>query len=356
LIGTAHLSSPAVTPCRTAGHRRGHIDCRSSIADPRATRTTTRPNIETPASELNDTRSMARRLRGTWRLLLAAGKAWVDDHCSRMGAALAYYTLFSIAPLLLIVVSVAGLVFGEEAARGELYDQLVGLLGSANAGTVQAMLESLNRPTQGLIGASIGAATMAVGATTVFAELRGAMDHIWRAPIAPASGVFSWLRVRLVSMGLVLGSGFLLIVSLIVSAALSALNRWAAPWFGEDVLMAASVLNLVIGFGFVTALFAMLYKWLPHVQLAWRDVWIGAAVTATLFTLGKSLIGLYLGRSGVASVFGAAASLVVLMLWVYFSAQIFLFGAEITSVYAHRHGSLRGTRARDLPPLPQERP
>lgn len=286
--------------------------------------------------------TVAETLRDTARLLLAAGHAWVDDRASSMGAALAYYTLFSLAPLLLIAVSVAGLVFGEEAARGELYDQLVGLVGSASARTVQDMLESLNVPQKSVLGTLIGLAVMAVGATTVFAELRSAIDHIWRAPKAPpSSGIFSWLRVRLLSLGLVLGIGFLLMVSLIVSAALSALSRWAAPWFGQDVLPVASALNLIASLLFVMALFAMLYKWLPHVHLAWRDVWIGAAATAILFTAGKWLIGLYIGRSGVASVFGAAASLVVLMLWVYFSAQIFLFGAEITSVYAHRHGSLR---------------
>lgn len=296
--------------------------------------------------------SLLADLRGTGRLLVAAGNAWVDDHCSSMGAALAYYTLFSIAPLLLIAVSVAGLVFGAEAARGELYEQLAGLVGAANARTVQDMLESLNQPRKGVISALAGAGAMAIGATTVFAELRSSMDHIWRAPIAAPSGIFSWLRVRLLSLGMVLGIGFLLMVSLIVSAALSALSRWAAPWFGHDVLIAASALNLVVSFAFVMALFAMLYKWLPHVHLAWRDVWIGAAATALLFTIGKWLIGLYIGRSGVTSVFGAAASLVVLMLWVYFSAQIFLFGAEITSVYAHRHGSLRhaaAARERDLP-------
>lgn len=285
---------------------------------------------------------MADTLRASGRLLLAAGRAWVDDRASSMGAALAYYTLFSLAPLLLIAVSVAGLVFGEEAARGELYDQLVGLVGHASAQTVQDMLESLNVPQKSVLGTLIGLAVMGVGATTVFAELRHAIDHIWRAPKATSGGgIFSWLRVRLLSLGLVLGIGFLLIVSLIVSAGLAALSRWAAPWFGQDALLAASTLNLVVSLLFVTALFAMLYKWLPHVHLAWRDVWIGAAATAILFTAGKWLIGLYIGRTGMTSVFGAAASLVVLMLWVYFSAQIFLFGAEITSVYAHRHGSLR---------------
>lgn len=291
--------------------------------------------------------SIIEKLRDTGRLLLAAGNAWIDDRASSMGAALAYYTLFSLAPLLLIAVSVAGLVFGEEAARGELYDQLVGLVGTASARTVQEMLESLNVPQKSAIGTLVGVAVMAVGATTVFAELRSAIDHIWRAPQpAPSGGIFTWLRVRLLSLGLVLGIGFLLIVSLIVSAALSALSRWAAPWFGQNVLLAASALNLVASLLFVMVLFAMLYKWLPRVHLAWRDVWIGAAATAVLFTAGKWLIGLYIGRSGVASVFGAAASLVVLMLWVYFSAQIFLFGAEITSVYAHRHGSLRDAKKR----------
>jgi membrane protein len=280
--------------------------------------------------------------RATGRLLVDSANAWVDDRAPRMGAALAYYTLFSIAPLLLIVVSVAGLVFGEQAARGEVFEQLRDLVGNDSAHAIEAMLESVNRPGQGLFSTLIGVVVMLIGATTVLAELQAAMDRIWRVPAASQSGgLGSWLRVRLLAIGLVLGIGFLLMVSLAVSAALSGLSKWAAPYFGYDVLLVASLLNLFISYAFVITLFAMIYKMLPRLRIAWRDVWFGAAITAVLFTVGKWLIGVYIGRAGVASTFGAAASLVVLMLWVYFSAQIFLFGAEITSIYAHRHGSLR---------------
>jgi membrane protein len=281
-------------------------------------------------------------LRTTWRLLVDAGAAFVDHRAPRMGAALAYYTLFSIAPLLLIVVSVAGLVFGEEAARGELFEQLRSVIGSEGARTAETLLQSVNRPGQGLVNTVAGVLVMLVGATTVFAELQAALDRVWRVEgQTDGRGLWAWLRARLLSIGLVLGIGFLLIVSLVISALLSGISKWAAPWFGDDLLVTAAWLNLFISLGFVVVLFAAIFRWLPRVRVAWRDVWFGAAVTAGLFTLGKYLIGLYLGRTGVASTFGAAASLVVLMLWVYFSAQIFLFGAEITAIYAYRHGSLQ---------------
>ncbi len=280
-------------------------------------------------------------LRATGRILTAAAQAWVDDRAPRMGAALAYYTLFSIAPLLVIVLSVAGLVFGEQAARGELFAQLAALVGPDGARTIESLLESVSRPGQGILGTVVGVLLMVFGATTVLAELQDAMDRILRVPEAATSnGVLSWLRVRLLSLGLVLGIGFLLMVSLLLSAALAALGKWSAPYFSDDWLLLASLLNFGLSFGFVATLFAMLYKWLPRAAIGWHDVWLGAVITALLFSVGKWGIGLYIGRTSVASGYGAAGSLVVLMLWVYFSAQIFLFGAEITSVHAHRHGSL----------------
>jgi membrane protein len=281
-------------------------------------------------------------------MLRDAAAAWVDDYASSMGAALAYYTLFSIAPLLLIVISVAGLAFGEEAARGEIMSQLSSLLGTEGARAVESLLRGLNRPEAGITGTIVGAVAMGIGATTVFGELQDAMDRIWRSPTpAPGGGLWGLLRARLLSMGMVLGIGFLLIVSLIASAALAALGKWWGPWFSE-FLHLATVLDLALSYLLVTTVFAMIYKWMPRVKVAWRDVWIGAAITAVLFTIGKWLIGQYIGRSGVASAFGAAASLVVLLLWVYYSAQIFLLGAEFTWVYAHRHGSLQG-RDRNQP-------
>jgi membrane protein len=284
-------------------------------------------------------------LGSAWRVVRDAATSWVDDYAASMGAALAFYTLFSIAPLLLIVISVAGIVFGESAARGEIMAQISGLVGHDSARTIESMLEGLNRPGAGLLGTLVGLGALLIGATTVFAELQDAMDRIWRAPARPTGGgLWRLLRARLLSLGLVLGIGFLLMVSLIASAALAALGKWWAPWFGE-VAVLATALELLVSFALITAVFAMIYKWMPRVQVAWRDVWIGAALTALLFTVGKTLIGLYIGRSGVASPFGAAASLVVLLLWVYYSAQIFLLGAEFTWVYARRHGSLRAQQA-----------
>ena len=259
-----------------------------------------------------------------------------------MGAALAFYTLFSIAPLLLIAISLAGLFFGEQAARGEIMEQLSSLVGAASASTIQTLLEGLNRPATSAYGTVVGLAVLLVGATTVFGELRSAMDRIWRAPARPAgAGWWRVLQIRLLSASMVLGIGFLLIASLIVSAALAALGKWWAPWFGEYALV-ANLVDWSVSFCLLTGIFAMIYKWVPRVNMVWRDVLIGATLTALLFTAGKSWIGLYIGRSGVASPFGAAASLVVFLLWVYYSAQIFLLGAEFIWVYAHRYGSLKG--------------
>jgi membrane protein len=267
--------------------------------------------------------------------------AWIEDRAPSMGAALAYYTLFSMAPLLLIVISLAGLMFGAEAARGEIVDQLRGLMGDTGANAVQQLLESVNWPAGGLLATLVGIGLMLVGATTVFAELQSTLDHIWRAPARHEPGLWTLLRSRLLSFGVILGVGFLLIVSLVFSAALAALQRWWLPWLGQWELWATG-LNVAISFGLMTALFAMIYKLMPRVRIAWSDVWVGALVTALLFSVGPSLIGLYIGHSAVASGFGAAGSLVVLLIWIYYSAQIFLLGAEFTWVYAHQLGSRRG--------------
>jgi membrane protein len=266
--------------------------------------------------------------------------AWIDDYAPSMGAALAYYTMFSIAPLLLIVIAVAGLVFGEQAARGEIVGQLRMLIGPEGAAAIESLLVSVNDDAGGVVATLSGMAMLLLGATTVFAELQGAMDRIWRSPRPPRSGLWAFLLTRLLSLGLILGIGFLLIVSLVASAALAAFGRWWAPLFG-DARMVVSVLDFGLSFAFVTTGFAMIYKWMPRVQLRWSDVWIGAVVTALLFTIGKSLIGTYLGNSGISSAFGAAGSLVAVVAWVYYSAQVFLLGVEFTQLYARRHGSLR---------------
>ncbi len=271
-----------------------------------------------------------------------AVNSWMDDYAPSMGAALAYYTMFSVAPLLLIVISVAGLVFGREAATGEIFEQLQGLMGAQGAEAIQSLLQSVNKPTEGIIATVIGTVVLVIGATTVFSELQDSLDRIWRAPARERSGgVWKLLRARLLSFSMIMGIGFLLMVSLVFSAALSALGKWWAPMFGGWEVL-AQVLNFVFSFAFVTAVFAMIYKIMPRVHVDWRDVWVGAAVTSLMFTLGKFLIGLYIGKSTVASGFGAAGSLAVVLVWVYYSAQIFLLGAEFTWVYAHTYGSRRG--------------
>lgn len=268
----------------------------------------------------------------------------------RMGAALAYYTLFSLAPLLLIVVSVAGLVWGGEAVRGELVQQLAALLGSTAATTIEGLLKSVAWPAGGWLSTALGLALMLVGATTVFAELQDALDTIWHVPARPVQGWWAWLRARLLSFGLILGLSFLLLVSLLLGALLSVAELWWKPWFGAWLSVAA-VANTVISQGLVVAVFALIFKWMPRARVAWRDVVLGALVTAGLFELGRRVISAYLQGSGVTSGFGAAASVVALLVWVYFSAQILLIGAEFTWAYARVLGSRRpaapaGTPAR----------
>jgi membrane protein len=279
-------------------------------------------------------------LKDAFHLVQSTVDAWLDDKAPSMGAALAYYTLFSIAPLLLIVISVAGLLFGADAARGEIFGQLRGLVGESGAAAIQSMLESVNRPTEGITATVTGIGLVLAGATTVFGELQDALDRIWRAPQRTGSGLWQLLRARLLSFGMVLGIGFLLMVSLVFSAAVEVLQRWWEPWLGGWVAPIALV-NHGITFALVTAMFAMIYKLMPRVRIEWPDVLVGAVVTAALFTVGKWLIGLYIGTAGVGSGFGAAGSLVALLVWVYYSAQIFLLGAEFTWVYAHRYGSRR---------------
>jgi membrane protein len=283
-----------------------------------------------------------------WPLIKQSASAWVEDKAPSKGAALAYYTTFSMAPLLLIVISVAGLAFGEEAARGEILSELRGMLGDDGAHAVQGLIESVNKPVKSTLATIGSLAALLIGATTVFAELENSLNDIWRAPKARSGGVWGFLRARVLSLGLILGFGFLLLVSLVASAALAALGRWWGPMLGPWEVV-ASTLNFLLSFGIVTAAFAMIYKFIPQVSIQWRDVGVGALVTALLFTIGKTLIGLYIGKSGVASGFGAAASLVVLLLWVYYSAMIFLMGAEFTSTYAHTLGSLKDRQRAPAP-------
>ena len=274
-----------------------------------------------------------------WALLKKVVISWLDDYAPSMGAALAYYTLFSLAPLLLIVISVAGLVFGQDAARGEIELQLRGLMGEQGASAVQSLLASVDKPTEGVTATVVGVVLLLIGATTVFGELQDSLDRIWRSPTQDrAGGWLALIRARLLSFGMILAIGFLLMVSLILSAVLSIVEHWWSTLYG-GWLFIANLINGIAGFFLIAAMFALIYKIMPRVRVQWRDVWIGAVFTALLFTLGKALIGFYIGRSGVVSGFGAAGSLVVVLLWVYYSAQIFLIGAEFTWVYANTFGS-----------------
>jgi membrane protein len=287
----------------------------------------------------------AKSTRGTpaqwWQLVRGAGEAWIDDYAPSMGAALAYYTVFSLAPLLLMVISIAGLVFGQDAARGEIFGQLAGLMGVDTAKAVEGVLASLNKPAHGITGTTLGVALLLIGATSVFGELQDALDRIWRAPVRERSaGWWNLLRTRLLSFGMILGVAFLLMVSLVLGAVISALGKWWGGVFGDWEVL-AQVVNLAVGFLLTTVVFAMIYKLMPRVQVQWHDVLLGALVTAALFTIGKFLIGLYIGKSGIASGYGAAGSLIVVFVWVYYSAQIFLMGAEFTWVYARVFGSMR---------------
>jgi membrane protein len=265
-------------------------------------------------------------------------KEWSDDKAPRLGAALSYYTVFSLAPVLILVISIAGLVFGKDAAEGRLVGELRGLLGTDSAEVVQTMLAKASKPAHGVVSAIIGFFTLLLGATGVLIELQDALNTVWKVKPKPGGGVREILRERLLSFGLILAFGFLLLVSLVLSAVLSGLggafSRFIPGW-----VIFGYLLNYVVALAVTSALIASIYKILPDVKMAWRDVWVGAVVTSLLFQLGKFLIGLYVGKASVGSPFGAAGSLAVLLVWVYYSSQIILFGAEFTRVSAIRRGA-----------------
>jgi membrane protein len=277
-----------------------------------------------------------------WALFREAVNGWLDDRAASMGAALAYYTAFSIAPLLIIAIAIVGLVFGRDAAQDALVVQLQDLLGEAGGSAVDEMLRSASDFGTGIVATVIGVIALLLGATTAFVELQDDLDRIWKAEPRVGSGIVNLIRSRLLSFGMVLGVGFLLTVSLVLSAAIAAAGKYFLSGT-EEVLTQA--LAFIVSFLVITLLFAMVYKVLPNVHVAWEDVWVGAAITSLLFSIGKFLIGLYIGKSSVASSFGAAGPFVVLMLWIYYSTQIFLLGAEFTHVFAQWHGSRQGARS-----------
>lgn len=272
------------------------------------------------------------------RMCKTAFKAWRADNAPRMGAALAYYTLFATAPILLIAIAVAGIFFGPEAVRGEIVEQINRLTGPEGAAAIESLLANANEQKSGIIATIIGSVTVVIASTGAFLELQAALNTIWRVKPKEGGAVLTFLMLRLRSFGLVVATGFLLLVSLVVSAGLAALANWAGERL-PGLAFLWGVLNFVVTAGVITTLFALIYRVLPDVELRWRDVWTGALVTAVLFTVGQLLIGLYLGRSATASSYGAAGSVVVLLVWVYYSSQIVLLGAEFTKVYTQHERS-----------------
>lgn len=290
------------------------------------------------------------RLASVWPLLKETATAFWAHKGPRLGAALAFYTALSLSPTLLVVVAIAGAVYGDEAARGELATQIKGTVGEEGANAIQTMLANTKAQGKSTLMTIIGVATLLVGATGLFAQLQEALDEIWDVqPAQTGSGILAIVRDRLVSFSMVCGLAFLLLVSLVLSAALTAANTWMADRQSVGGI-GLQVGNQVLTFLLTAALFAIIFKVLPHARPAWSDVAVGAFLTAALFTLGKYLIGLYLAQAAPGSAYGAAGSFVVLLLWVYYSTQILLFGAEFTRVYANRHGTGRGRDLRRGPP------
>ena len=281
----------------------------------------------------------------TWLLVRDCVQAFVDDGAISRGASIAFYTITSLGPVVLVVIAVAGLAFGEDAARGAVSAELSGLMGKASADLVQTAVQSAGTRSSGTVASIAGALALLVTVSGVFGEMQSALNAIWKAP-PRGTTITRLLRARLASLGLVAALGFLMLVSLVISALLSALSNIinAELPFSAEMLEA---LNFVVSFALLSVMFAAIYKVLPDVNLSWHDVLVGAVMTALLFTVGKFLIGLYLGRSTIASGYGAAGALIVALLWIYYSAQIFLLGAEFIKVYASRRGTPAAIRALD---------
>ena len=275
-------------------------------------------------------------------LLKLSYQGWKEDKASRLSAALAYYTLFSLAPMLIIIIAVTGLFWQRDLVQSQVMNQIEGLVGADGREFVSDLLTSASNPARGILATILGVITLLFGALGVFNELHNALNTIWDVKEEETKGLVESIKKvlfgRLLSFSMILGIGFLLLVSLVISAAISALQKSVGNAIPiSEILL--QILNLVISIGIITVLFALIFKFLPDAEIAWRDVWLGAFVTAVLFSFGKFLIGLYLGNSAVASSFGAAGSLVLLLVWIYYSAQILLFGAEFTQVYANEYGS-----------------
>jgi membrane protein len=262
------------------------------------------------------------------------------DKVPRLGAALAYYTIFSLAPLLLIAIAIAGVVFGHDAAQNKIFEQLRGVLGTTTAAAMQEMVKNAAKPKAGTIATILGVVTLLLGASGVFGQLKDALNTIWDVKPKEGRGIMGMIKDRFLSFAMVFGLGFLLLVSLVIDTAIAAMGKFAGSHLpGGEALW--HIVELAFSFVVVTVLMAGIFRLLPDLKIEWRDVWLGAALTSILFVLGKFALGIYFAKSAVGSSFGAAGSLVLVLLWVYYSAQILLFGAEFTQVYARSHGSLK---------------
>ncbi len=276
--------------------------------------------------------------RSLWKLFQSAFSAWSEDKIPRHGAALAYYTVLSLVPLLVVMISLIGVIFGREAAQKHILDQTTHLMGPQSADAIRQMIEHASQPTTGTLAMLLGVMTLLVGASGVFAQLQDSLNTIWGVEPKEERGLWGLIRDRFISVSAVLGTGFLLLVSLVLSAILAAFGKWYGGWLPAPELV-LHALDIVISLLVISGLFALMFKLLPDARIAWRDVWVGALLTALLFTIGKFAIGLYLGKNDVGSAYGSAGSLVIMLVWIYYSAQIVLFGAEFTQVYADEIGA-----------------
>jgi membrane protein len=282
-------------------------------------------------------RGVAMKVKELWSIIKETGSDWIDDDASRLAASLAFYTLLSLAPLVIIAVAIAGIWVGAEAARGQIASELSQIVGRDAAKGIESVVASARSQASGTIGTVIGVVTLFIGASGVFGELQFALNTIWDVRAKPGRGLLGEVKDRFFSFTMVLGVAFLLLVSLLLSAVLSAIgNRFSGLLPGGELAWQAA--TFAFSFAMITGLFALIYKYVPDVRIAWEDVWVGAAITALLFTIGKSLLGIYLGKASIGSSYGAAGSLVVLVVWVYYSVQILFFGAELTQVLARRRG------------------
>ena len=278
-----------------------------------------------------------------WDVAKEAADNWSRHKDSRQGAALAYYSVFSLGPIILIAIAVAGFFFGREAVSGQVAASIKDMLGDTGANAVQAMLADAGRPREGLLATLLGAGTLLFAAIGVVVQLKDALNTVWDVGDTPGHGIWSFLRSYVISLGAVIALGFLLLVSLVVTAGLAAFGRYAAPHVQEWML---HVISIGVSLSVISLLFAMMFKWLPDTAVEWYDVWLGALLTAILFEIGKSAIGFYIGKQGLDSTYGAAASIIVVLIWVYYSSQIILMGAEVTHAFAKHRGSIKQRDAR----------